>query len=190
MSADPRPDLTTDATGGDDPVRVVFVCWGNICRSPMAERVAEGVAARTGLTGVRFSSAATSTEEIGAPIDPRAVQTLAGAGYRTDAHAAHQITADEARSADLVIAMEDLHVDRIRAIAGPDVEVGLLSDYDPEAEPGSGVPDPWYGGQAGFSDTLALIEAAIPGVLEAARRLSVGERAPGPGRAGTSPADS
>ena len=156
-------------------VRVVFVCWGNICRSPMAERVAERAAADAGLSGVRFSSAATSTEELGAPIDPRAVRTLAAAGYRTDGHAAHQLTAAEAVDADLVIAMEDLHVDRIRRIAGETGNVSLLSAYDPDAAPGSGVPDPWYGGQDGFGDTLALIEAAVPGVLDEVRRLIADE---------------
>ena len=54
------------------PVKVVFVCWGNICRSPIAERVARRWAEEAGLTGVEFTSAATSSEEIGAPMDRRA----------------------------------------------------------------------------------------------------------------------
>lgn len=153
------------------PVKVVFVCWGNICRSPIAERVAELAAADAGLTDVEFTSAATSREEIGAPIDPRARAVLSAHGYRTEGHSAHQITADEIAGADLVVAAEPLHVDRMLRIAPGARNLSLLSDYDPDAEPGSGLPDPWYGGPEGFEETLAAVEAAVPGVLDAVRRL-------------------
>ena len=66
----------------DRPVRVVFVCWGNICRSPIAERVAEQAGGRRRPEGVEFTSAATSTEELGAPIDRRAAAVLRENGYR------------------------------------------------------------------------------------------------------------
>lgn len=151
--------------------KVVFVCWGNICRSPMAERVAERYLREHGIEA-HLTSAATSREEIGAPIDPRAVQSLTGAGYRTDGHAAHQITAEEIAQADLVVAMEQIHVDKMRRMTGADnANVVLLTDYDPESEPGAGVPDPWYGDQDGFQSTLATIERAMPGLAEAIRRL-------------------
>ena len=97
------------------PVSVVFVCWGNICRSPIAERVAEKLAADRGLTGVQFSSAATSREELGAPMDERAARVLGRHGYRTGGHRAHQITRDEIERADLVLAMEDIHVRKMLA---------------------------------------------------------------------------
>jgi len=151
-------------------LQVIFVCWGNICRSPIAERVAEKMAADEGLRGVRFSSAATSTEELGEPMDPRAADVLRRHGYRTGDHVAHQIQPDELAEADLVVAMESLHVDRMRRI-GDVSRVRLLTDFDPDAEPGSGVPDPWYGGPEGFEDTLAAVEAAMPGVLDHVRQL-------------------
>jgi protein-tyrosine phosphatase len=153
------------------PVTVVFVCWGNICRSPMAERVAERYAADAGLTDVTFTSAATSREEIGAPIDPRARRVLAEHGYRAGDHSAHQITPAEIADADLVIAAEPIHVDRMLRIAPDAGNLSLLSDYDPDAPEGSGLPDPWYGGADGFEDTLAAVEAAMPGVLDEVRRL-------------------
>lgn len=163
-------------SGRGRPVEVVFVCWGNICRSPIAERVAERQADTAGVRDVRFTSAATSTEELGQPMDPRAAAVLRRHGYRDGDHVAHQITADEIESADLVIAMEPLHIDRMRRLgdvetALADGRLGLLTDFDPEAEPGSGVPDPWYGGPEGFEDTLAAVEAAVPGVLERVRAL-------------------
>jgi protein-tyrosine phosphatase len=158
----------TDAA--DRPLKVIFVCWGNICRSPIAERVAEKLAAEEGLQGVEFSSAATSTEELGEPMDPRAAAVLRRHGYRTGDHVAHQIQSDELSGADLVVAMEPLHIDRMRR-AGDISKVSLLTDFDPDAEPGSGVPDPWYGSADGFEDTLAAIEAAMPGVLDRIREL-------------------
>ena len=155
----------------NEPVRVVFVCWGNICRSPIAERVAERVAADTGVRGVEFTSAATSTEELANPMDRRAAAVLREHGYRHDHHRAHQITRDEIEGADLVIAMEDIHIRKMLAIAPGATNLSLLTDYDPAAEPGSGVPDPWYGTAAGFHGTLSAIEAAIPGVLDRAAAL-------------------
>ena len=156
---------------GPEPLRVVFVCWGNICRSPIAERVAERQAAEAGLTGVEFTSAGTSDEELGRPMDRRAAAVLRDHGYRSGDHRAHQIDADEIEGADLVVAMEDIHVRRMLAIAPGATNLSLLSDYDPAAEPGSGVPDPWYGSAAGFEDTLEMIEAAVPGVLDRVRDL-------------------
>lgn len=156
--------------------RVIFVCWGNICRSPMAERVAAKCFADAGLT-VAVSSAATSREELGAPIDPRAAKVLRRAGYDADNHRAHQITAEELEAADLVVAMEQIHVDRMEAITGhPNPNVVLLREFDPQAEPGAGLDDPWYGGENGFVATLEVIERCMPGLVRAARQHYAGSR--------------
>jgi len=164
----------------EPPVRVLFVCWGNICRSPMAERVAERAAAEAGLNRVEFSSAATSTEELGEPMDWRAAAVLSERGYRDDHHRAHQISAQEIAEADFVIAMEDIHVHKMLAVAPGSTNISLLTDYDPGAEPGSGVPDPWYGSPAGFYNTLDAIEAAMPAIVERIRELqSTAPRRPG-----------
>jgi protein-tyrosine phosphatase len=155
-----------------EPFRVVFVCWGNICRSPMADRVAEKLAADRGLTGIEFSSAATSTEELGAPMDPRAERVLRAHGYRIGGHRAHQITRDEIERADLVLAMEDIHLRRMASIDPGADNLRLLTGFDPSAPPGSGIDDPWYGPAAGFERTLASIEAAMPGLLDAVSELA------------------
>lgn len=149
-----------------DARSIVFVCWGNICRSPMAERVAEKLAADRGVDDLVFTSAATSREEIGAPIDDRAVAVLRRHGYRTGGHAAHQITRAEIEGAELVLAMEDIHLRKMLAIAPGADNLALLTDFDPEAEPGSGIDDPWYGPGSGFERTLASVEAAVPGLLD------------------------
>lgn len=154
------------------PLRVVFVCWGNICRSPMAERVAEREAADAGLTGVAFTSAATSSEELGAPMDRRAAATLDRHQYRSVDHVAHRIDRAELENADLVIAMEQIHLDKMLAVVPGATHLRLLTDFDPAATRGSGVPDPWYGDEAGFNDTLASIRAAMPGILAEVSRLA------------------
>lgn len=160
-----------DPAAPPEPIRVVFVCWGNICRSPIAERVARFAASEAGLTGVQFTSAATSTEELGNPMDRRAAKVLREHGYDADEHRAHQIQRAEIESADLVISMEDIHTTKMLTMAPDATNLSLLTDYDPNAEPGSGVPDPWYGTPAGFYGTLSAVEAAIPGVLDRVRAL-------------------
>ncbi len=150
---------------------VIFVCWGNICRSPMAEAVARHWAGRDGVDAV-FSSAGVSSEEAGNPMDARAVAALRRAGYPAVSHTAHRITASEIRDAAVVVAMEDLHLDRMLRLVPDAGNLRLLTDFDPSAVPGTGVPDPWYGPAAGFNDTLASIEAAMPHLLEHVREFS------------------
>lgn len=152
-------------------VRVAFVCLGNICRSPMAERVARGHAEREGLTDVEFVSFGVSSEETGNPIDRRARAVLDRHGYASGNHRARRITASDIADADLVIGLEQLHLDRMRRLAPDATNLSLLTDFDPAAEPGSGIDDPWYGDAAGFLDTLAAVEAAMPGVLAKVREL-------------------
>ena len=143
---------------------LVFVCLGNICRSTMAEQVAR---ARTRLAGLQLGigSAGISDEEHGNPIAPRAARCLRAHGYEPGEHRAHRITRDEL-GARLLVAMETYQVDRLVALgaAGP---VRLLTDFVPGRE-GTDVPDPWFGGPAGFESTLEVIEAAMPALLDEA----------------------
>ncbi|MDQ7991856.1 MAG: low molecular weight protein-tyrosine-phosphatase [Propionicimonas sp.] len=150
---------------------VMFVCWGNICRSPMAEVVARQWGRQHDAGDVVFASAGVSSEEQGNPIDPRAVEVLQRAGYRPGDHRAHRITAAEVRDSALVIGMERIHLDRIRQLVPEAEHLFLLSNFDPDAVPGSDVPDPWYGPPEGFEETLAAIEAAMPGLMRRVARL-------------------
>lgn len=151
---------------------VVFVCWGNICRSPMAERVAERHFADAGLD-VATTSAGVSSEELGNPIDRRARTWLTRNGYRADQHRAHRITAAEIDAADLVVAAEEHHRERMLRLKPRRTDhIVLLTDFVPDAEPGAGVPDPWYGDEAGFGDTLTTIEAAVPRLVETVKQIA------------------
>ncbi|MGI5951765.1 MAG: low molecular weight protein-tyrosine-phosphatase [Brooklawnia sp.] len=150
--------------------RILFVCWGNICRSPMGEQVARDWFERAGLD-VEVGSSGVSAEESGNRIDSRAARILRAHGYEVGPHRAQQITAADIEAADMVLGFEPLHVSRMRRIA-PDAEnLHLVTDFDPDAVPGSGIEDPWYGPASGFDDTLADIEAAMPGIIQAVREL-------------------
>lgn len=145
--------------------KLVFVCWGNICRSPMAERVARREARERGLD-VDVESFGISSEESGSPIDRRAVKTLRSHGYDADGHRARKVSPADLLDADLVVAVEPFQVDRLLAMA-PGANVALLNDFDPAKPKGEALIDPWYGDQAGFEDTLDDIEAAMPAILDA-----------------------
>lgn len=132
----------------------------------MAERMAEKAADEAGIDAT-FSSAGVSSEETGNPIDPRAVSTLQAAGCRTGDHRAHRITADEVAAAELVICAEEQHRDRVvRLVPDAAERIHLLTDFVPGAEPGSPVPDPWYGEQDGFTRTADTIARALPQILD------------------------
>ncbi len=153
---------------------ILFVCWGNICRSPMAEVVAREQAAREGLRGITFHSAGVSAEEAGNPIDPRAAATLTAAGYHPGPFTAHKVTPDEVKSASMLIGMEELHLSRLRTLVPQAHNLYLLTDFDRDAVPGSPIEDPWYGDDSDFQTTLAEIEAAMPEVLKRAKELVAG----------------
>lgn len=147
-----------------EPVRIVFVCTGNICRSPIAEKVLQQQLADAGLTdAATVTSAGTGPWHEGEPADPRTVQVLRQGGYPS-AHIAHQLT-DEDLDADLLVALDSGHVSALHRLGVPDDRVRLLRDFDPAAD-GPDVPDPYYDGPEQFREVLAMIEAATPGMVQ------------------------
>ncbi len=99
-------------------------------------------------------------------MDDRAATVLQRHGYRSAGHTAHQVTRAEIRDATLVLAMENIHLTKMRVIAPGADNLRLLTEFDPDAEPGEGIPDPWYGPASGFERTLGSVEAAVPGLLD------------------------
>ena len=145
--------------------KVVFVCWGNICRSPMAERVARAMAAELGID-VETDSVGISSEESGNPIDRRAAAVLRQSGYDPTGHRARRVTLADLAGMDLVVAAENFHISRLELLY-PGGNYALLNDFNPAMPKGQDLQDPWYGPASGFDDTLADIEAAMPGILAA-----------------------
>ena len=128
------------------------MCLGNICRSPMAHVVLEDRLAAAGLDDrVEVTSSGTGDWHIGQPMDRRAAATLTTAGYDASRHRAQQWTGNDA---DLVLAMDAQNLDDI---GGPTDRVRLFREFDP-VDRGSDVPDPYYGGDSGFEEVLAMVE--------------------------------
>lgn len=163
---------------GGPVFRVMTVCTGNICRSPMAEVVLADRFAQAGLGHlVQVDSTGISDEEHGRPIDPRARRVLAAHGYDVPAHVARRVRRDQVAERDLVLAMTASHARALRALAPGDHvadRVRMLRSFDPAAprdvpEHRLDVDDPWYGDQEGFEVTLAEIEAAADGIVDHVR---------------------
>lgn len=150
-------------------IGVLFVCLGNICRSPLAEAVFRSVVAEAGLAD-RFDidSAGTSSYHIGDGPDPRTVETARRHGITVD-HLARRIHETDFDRFAYVLVMdgENLrNVERLRDRVAPDAYVALLRSYDPEASAGADVPDPYFGGEAGFAEAQAMIERSCRGLLQ------------------------
>ena len=150
------------------PIRVCFVCLGNICRSPTAAAVMEHLVAQAGLAGhVIVESAGTSGWHIGEGPDPR---TAAEARRRGVAmrHTAQQFTASDFARFDLVLAMDGDNRAALHDLArSPEAaaKIRLLRSFDPASAPEAAVPDPYHGGRDGFRDVFDLVERACRGLL-------------------------
>lgn len=150
-------------TTRDDVVRVIFVCTGNICRSPMADAVFRRLITQAGLSHrVASTSAGTGDWHVGERADPRALDALARRGYDGEQHRAKQFVAADFERFDLIIALDRSHARILQSWAGNDGEgerVSLLMSY--AAEPAIvDVPDPYYADATMFDEVLVMIEAA------------------------------
>jgi len=154
-------------------VRLLFVCMGNICRSPTAEGVMRGLLREQALEdAVEVDSAGTGAWHTGDPPDARATAAARARGV-TLAGAARQITAADFSTYDLVLAADRLNLGDLRAVMPADAtaEVQLLRAFDPASDgaPDLDVPDPYYGGDDGFEHVLDLVDAACRGLLDQLR---------------------
>jgi len=148
----------------DDAFRVVFVCTGNICRSPMAEVVFRWFAEQAGLGDrVLSASAGTGDWHVGERADSRTLAALDRHGYDGSRHRARQFSLDDFDRNDLVIALDRSHE---RALSewsrhpGDADKLALLLSFDARGDAALDVPDPYYGGPEMFDEVLAMIESA------------------------------
>lgn len=130
--------------------RILFVCHGNICRSPMAEFIMKRLVRRAGREEeFEVASAATSDEEVGNPVYPLAKRTLAEHGIGCPGKTARQLTPDDYAAYDMIIGMDAANLKNMQALFGGDPEgkLSLLLDHTPESDTkhhGRDVSDPWY----------------------------------------------
>lgn len=145
-------------------LKILFICHGNICRSPMAEFVMKDMAEKRGLASeYEIASAATSREEIGNPVYPPAKRKLNEHGIACSGHRARQMTKRDYEYYDLIVCMDGANIRNARRIAGGDPEnkIVLLLDYT--ACKGQEVADPWYTGN--FDGTWRDVRDGCEGLL-------------------------
>ncbi len=152
--------------------RVLFVCLGNICRSPTAHGVFDRKVKLQGLQDqVRTDSAGTAAYHVGNPPDRRSSAAAAARGYDLTQLRARQAVAEDFHHFDYILAMDESNLFDLRQIAPPGAkaELKLFLDYAPLLST-SEVPDPYYGGADGFDQVLDLVEEAADGLLDVIER--------------------
>jgi low molecular weight protein-tyrosine phosphatase len=162
---------------GPRPVRLLFVCLGNICRSPTAEGVMRALVARAGLSeSIDLDSAGTGRWHVGSAPDERATVAAGARGISLEG-CARQVTAEDFLEFDLLLAMDRSNLRELQRVAGSEEQrarARLLREFDPASRAHSpegwvgadlDVPDPYYGSPGGLEEVLELVQAACEGLL-------------------------
>jgi len=158
-------------------LRLLFVCLGNICRSPTAEGVMRTLVAQAGMSeSVEIDSAGTGAWHVGSPADARASATALAHGVALDS-VARQVILDDFEGFDVVLAMDRENLRALSFLAQNDEQrarIHLLREFDPASAGAENldVPDPYYGAGDGFEEVYDLVQAACAGLLE---RIEAGE---------------
>jgi protein-tyrosine phosphatase len=153
-------------------VRVLFVCMGNICRSPTAQGVFENLVERQGLTSlIQIDSAGTHAYHVGEPPDVRATQAAGKRGISLGGQRARRVSEDDFLDFDYVLAMDRSNYDDLMSVCPPAhrSKLHLFLKFAPELAQEE-VPDPYYGGITGFERVLDLIEQAAQALLAEIRQ--------------------
>ncbi len=157
-------------------IRVLFVCLGNICRSPTAQGVFESLAAAEGLSdAIGADSAGTAAYHIGLPPDVRATAAALRRGIDLTKYRARQVVGQDFHDFHLVLAMDRSNYGAMTGImpAGKEDRLGMFLHFAPELAIDE-VPDPYYGGGGGFERVLDIIEAGSRGLLNHIRTQYAG----------------
>jgi protein-tyrosine phosphatase len=171
--------MTAPENAGARPLRILFVCMGNICRSPLAEGIFLHQARELGLSH-RFEvdSCGIGDWHIGHEADVRS-QAVALKNGITLACRSRQVTREDFDDYDWILAMDHQNERDLRGLAhDPETQhakIRLMRDFDPTAEKGAQVPDPYYGGPDGFDNVYAMLDRACRGFLETLQRTPARE---------------
>jgi protein-tyrosine phosphatase len=156
-----------------EPISVLFICLGNICRSPLAEAVFRELVAAEGLED-RFlvDSAGTSGYHDGEPPDRRTADVAGRRGIRVTG-TSRRVTPDDIDRFDYLVAMDARNRSAMERLVGADDGDGrvlMLREFDPESDGDLDVPDPYFGGPRGFEDVHDIVERSARGLLQEIRR--------------------
>ncbi len=149
--------------------RILFVCTGNICRSPTAEGVARYFIATAGVGGhIEVDSAGTQGYHVGEAPDPRTQKFARQRGYDLSGLRARKLEPYDFQEFDMLLAMDRGHLETMRRLCPPVYQsrLGLLMQFDASGQFGDEVPDPYYGGPRGFDLVLDMCEHGVRGLLE------------------------
>lgn len=150
-------------------ISVLFVCLGNICRSPLAEGVFRHILDQEGLSDrFRVDSAGTGSWHVGESPDFRAIRSAATRGVTLSGHA-RQVQPEDFHRFDYIVAMdrENLsHLEEYRSGVAGEAALYLLREFDPQGGPGSEVPDPFYGGPDGFEEVYEIVDRSCRDFLD------------------------
>jgi len=149
-------------------VKILFVCFGNICRSPTAAGVFKNLVAEEGLNHkIHIDSAGTSGYHIGDKVDPRSHDAALRRGYDLSEHRGRRVEESDFDRYDYIIAMDNENYSNLATLctAGNWGKLKMFLDYSNEFE-GREVPDPYYGGETGFEVVLDMAESASKGLLK------------------------
>ena len=157
-------------------VRVLFICMGNICRSPLAQGVFEDVLRREGLEGeVAVDSAGTGAWHVGSPPDERALSAASLRGVDISSQRARRIKPEDCRNFDYVLTMDEENYRAVAGLCRGSAVVRPFLDFATDSLE-TAVPDPYYGGPDGFEHVLDLVEEASEGLLEDIRERHLSRR--------------
>lgn len=161
-------ESTGAVTDKIDKISVLFVCLGNICRSPLAEALFRQVVVESKLESrFRIDSAGTSGYHDGEPPDARTTEVAAGRGVEV-AGSSRRVRPEDVAAFDYLIVMDEENrreVERLVAADPADAEVHMLREFDPRATEDMDVPDPYFGGPGGFENVHDLVERSARGLL-------------------------
>lgn len=149
-------------------INILFVCMGNICRSPSAEGFfAKALASSPYREQVSIDSAGTHSYHVGHAPDPRAIETATEFGVDIAGLRARKVNTTDFNDYDLIIAMDHSNYQDLQTIApaGSRANLKMMMNYHPQGQPAE-VPDPYYGGMNGFTYMCELLESATAGLLE------------------------
>jgi protein-tyrosine phosphatase len=168
-----RAFVLPDPAAGE-PYRLVFVCTGNICRSPMAEVMTRAMSAATELSDgttlgahLDVRSAGTGPWHEGEDMHPLAAAALVRAGYPGHRHVAHQFKRSDIGHVDLLVALDRRHLQTLRGLGADPGRLVLLRAFDEHAGTGVDVPDPYYGDDDCFDECREMIAASCAGLVKA-----------------------
>jgi protein-tyrosine phosphatase len=152
------------------PFSILFVCTGNICRSPTAEAVLRQQVREVGLEyRIRVDSAGTHGYHVGEPPDPRSTATSLARGVDMRDLRARKVSAEDFNEFDWLIAMDEGHHIILDRFAGKGAQGRVLRFLSFIGQENGSVPDPYYGGQSGFDDVYDMIQSGCEAILTRAR---------------------